>query len=318
MPSCNTSLSHYAATLFVALLFPVLLVAQEQLVSPNRLAAARLIDRAYQMHTEDVAGQDTVLRAGVLIAEGDSWFDYPRWDVLKVLKRRYGYDIATVAHYGQTLEEMTFDPRQLAELIDRFEGVRRAGKTPRAILLSAGGNDLAGPELGVILNYREPGIEPVDQELANRIIDVRLRRAMSIWLLAVTGLPERVFARKIPILVHGYDYPVPDGRGFLGGLLFLPGPWLEPSFTARGYREAPEGLTANAAVMRDVIDRFNRMLQSLPNEPALSHVRFVSLRGTLSNSPSSYRTDWDNELHPTGRGFTAVVARFQEALLALP
>ena len=47
-------------------------------------------------------------------------------------------------------------------------------------------------------------------------------------LSAVTAACQDLLGAPVPILLHGYDYPVPDGRGFLGGWGPLPGPWLEP------------------------------------------------------------------------------------------
>ena len=39
---------------------------------------------------------------------------------------------------------------------------------------------------------------------------------------------------EIPLLIHGYDHPIPDGRGDMV-LIDPSGPWLLPSFKARGY-----------------------------------------------------------------------------------
>src|SRR5688500_10522663 len=46
--------------------------------------------------------------AGVLIAEGDSWFDYPLNDVLRLLEDDYGYDVESVAHKGDCVEDMAY------------------------------------------------------------------------------------------------------------------------------------------------------------------------------------------------------------------
>src|SRR5229473_2502907 len=43
---------------------------------------------------------------GLLIAEGDSWFDYPFHDVLRLLEDDHGYDVESVAHRGDTVEDM--------------------------------------------------------------------------------------------------------------------------------------------------------------------------------------------------------------------
>ena len=67
------------------------------------------------------------------------------------------------------------------------------------------------------------------------MIDVRLRDAYACLIGGLTELSRQYLNRPIPILIHGYDYPVPDGRGFLGGFGPLPGPWLEPGFHRKGH-----------------------------------------------------------------------------------
>ena len=61
---------------------------------------------------------------------------------------------------------------------------------------------------------------------------------------------EKILGRKdIPILIHGYAHPVPDGRPFLTGWP-LPGPWLQPGFSAKGYvHDDPADLGRNTQVM---------------------------------------------------------------------
>jgi hypothetical protein len=45
---------------------------------------------------------------GQLIAEGDSWFDYPWFEVLGFLEDRHHYDVRAVAHRGDTVEAMAY------------------------------------------------------------------------------------------------------------------------------------------------------------------------------------------------------------------
>ncbi len=80
---------------------------------------------------------------GVLIAEGDSWFDYPFQDVLESLEDNQGFSIESVAHKGDNLEDMAFDERQLDRLSRAFAKVAErigGGVVPKAVLLSGGGN----------------------------------------------------------------------------------------------------------------------------------------------------------------------------------
>ena len=51
----------------------------------------------------------------MLIAEGDSWFDYPLDDVLRILEDHYGYDVESVAHRGDRVEDMAYGEGQLEE-----------------------------------------------------------------------------------------------------------------------------------------------------------------------------------------------------------
>src|SRR5262245_34259950 len=49
----------------------------------------------------------------LIVAEGDSWFDYPLFDVLDALEDGFGYEVESVAHAGDTLESMAYEFAQL-------------------------------------------------------------------------------------------------------------------------------------------------------------------------------------------------------------
>lgn len=254
-------------------------------------------------------------RPGLLVAEGDSWFDYPFFDILEELEDGHGYEVESVAHKGDTAEEMAYDPTQLASLARKLAKLARQNRTPRAILLSGGGNDIAGDEFSVLLNHKRSGLPPVSAGILSGLVDERLRAAIVSLASAVTELCRQSFGSKIPILIHGYDYPVPDGRGYLGGFWILPGPWLEPGFRQKGYQDLQERVD----VMETLIDRFNALLQSVAGGPSLGHVGYVNLRGILSNElPRKYKTWWNDELHPTEKGFTEIASRFDQAIRQLP
>jgi hypothetical protein len=144
------------------------------------------------------------------------------------------------------------------------------------------------------------------------IIDERVRFAYVTIISAITQICEGRTGRRIPILVHGYDYPVPDGRGYLGGLSVLPGPWLEPGFRMKDYTSLDE----RKRWAHELIKHFNNMLEKLPDESGYSHVRYVNLLGTLSDD-ADYRDWWDNELHPTEMGFKAVTDKIAHELTTL-
>lgn len=80
--------------------------------------------------------------AGFLLAMGDSWFDYPFYDVLKLLEDNYGYDVESTAHRGDPLEAIAYGG-QLDKLGRCFEKVTERGGTPKAVLVSGGGDQRA-------------------------------------------------------------------------------------------------------------------------------------------------------------------------------
>jgi hypothetical protein len=171
--------------------------------------------------------------SGLVIAEGDSWFDYPFFDTLERLEDSFNFEIESVAHKGDTVEAMAYDASQTATLGRLFEKLGRLNSQPRAILLSGGGNDSAGDEFAIMLNHASSGLPPLNDRVAEGIIDVRLKFAMVSVISGVTALSRHYFNRAVPIILHGYGHAVPDGRGYMGGTWILPGPWLKPGFPRR-------------------------------------------------------------------------------------
>jgi lysophospholipase L1-like esterase len=128
---------------------------------PKRLAGRRVseIDKRILRAVGDP--QTT----GVLIAEGDSWFDYPLNDVLRILEDHYAYEVESVAHKGDRVEEMAYGLGQLEELTRRLEKLLRQHVIPRAILLSGGGNDVAGEEFGMLLNHARSAVAGLNDQV---------------------------------------------------------------------------------------------------------------------------------------------------------
>ncbi len=243
-----------------------------------------------------------------LVAEGDSWFNYPGKDVLDAL-HELGYDIETVAKPGDLIESMAYLPGELGDFARVLEKLARRGIRPKAVLLSGGGNDVAGDQFHMLLDHAASKRPGLNEDVVRGIIDVRVRNAYDQIITVMTALCRKKIDDKIPIpiLLHGYGNPVPDGRGFLGGALFLPGPWLRPGFHQKGFKE--QG--ANTATMELLIGRFNDMLASVAK--GFPHVHYVDVRGALHNGPD-YRQWWANELHPKGRGFDAVAKIIADTL----
>jgi hypothetical protein len=262
--------------------------------------------------------------AGVLVAEGDSWFDYPMDSILKELEDHYFYEVESVAHRGDTIEGMAYDGghfvegeayigAQLVDFMRRIEKLLNRRVVPKAILLSGGGNDVAGAEFGMLLNHARSRIAGLNASIIDGVINQRICDAYVLILSSITNLCESQIGKVLPILVHGYDYPVPDGRGFMGGWGPLPGPWLEPGFRGKGY----ENLQQRILLTKQLIDAFNTMIKDLCNLDPFRHVHYVDLRNSLQYG-DEYRDWWANEMHPTARGFRIIAGKFADVLSGLP
>src|SRR3984957_7992781 len=287
-------------------------------IRARRSTALRTNDRALALRVHIAAGaEETVTQlqtSGFLAAIGDSWFDYPFHDVLKDLEDIYGYDVESTAHAGDPIEKMAYHLGQLDDFPRKLDKIKALGAVPRACLLSGGGDDIAGNEFGMLLNNAFSPISGWDKEIIEGLLSDRIETAFLTMISSIDRLVNERFGKSLPLLVHGYDYPVPDGRGYIGVFgHYLFGPWLEPGFREKNFTD----LAARIQMMRDVLDRFNAILQSLPQR--FSFVRYLDLRNTLSTVlPNDYKSWWDNELHPTPKGFEKVTDKFVAVLQSLP
>jgi hypothetical protein len=251
---------------------------------------------------------------GFLIAEGDSWFNYPIFDeITEKLEDDHNYRIESAARWGDTAENILFtEGGDGKKLVKTFEKLKRDNRVPRAILLSCGGNDLAGDQFIVLLNHRQSPTPGLNIPIVTEVF-ARLKDTIGAVVGLLKGIGTRIFGVDLPVILHGYGHAVPDGRGFLNTSLFS-GPWLAPAFEQKGYTSLPE----RVLIMANLIDRFNALQQEIAaNIPA---VGFVDARPVLSNDLQNdrYRDDWSNELHPTGDGFANVAALFDVEIKKFP
>src|SRR5262245_8386924 len=116
-----------------------------------------------------------------LLAQGDSWFDYPPGtDLTDCLRDNHGHTIINIAVAGSTLNDEAYgpvprglfgftpqsdDPSRIAELIHHIEKDR-----PQALLLSAGGNDVAGDEFFSFVNNALSGLPPINEGVLNSVV----------------------------------------------------------------------------------------------------------------------------------------------------
>ncbi|MES2074571.1 MAG: SGNH/GDSL hydrolase family protein [Pseudomonadota bacterium] len=237
-----------------------------------------------------------------LIAQGDSWFDYPLpifapSDVIANLKAMpLSPIILSLAHYGEAAEDMlgvTKLHRLLAQLNAGDDGSRYD-----AILFSGGGNDLAGDQFRLWLADAAVVHKDPAQGLQSARVDAVLGIVKAAYqdLILARDKVAQAQHRSIPIFVHSYDHAIPSGVG-----VCTVGPWLKPGLDDRGWdKETGRG------IVKQLLGRFADLLTELQGQ----HADFihVATQGTLTAG------QWANELHPTPDGFAAISAKFVAAL----
>ncbi len=105
----------------------------------------------------------------------------------------------------------------------------------------------------------------------------------------------------VTILLHNYDYAIPDGRALPGLRSWLKLPMDNCRVPSQG---APlDGIRRE--LVRDLIDRFTLSIDEVVSAaaaPGRPTVELVWSAGTLLDS------QWANELHPKPSGFNRLVA----------
>jgi len=232
-----------------------------------------------------------------VIADGDSWFDYPKilltgGAVIDHLEAVSSVKILNTAHHGDSVQEMLgVEKRQRIEALLKKPGFD-------ILLFSGGGNDIAGDQFCLWLKPNTGGgaasavdagrlqqILDVVEDGYRDLIDIRDRCAPVCW-----------------IVTHAYDFPQPSDKGVCGL-----GPWLKPSLDYRGWKKAADQF----AIAKMVLSKFNDRLVALEAEQRTAGKNFLHVRTQGTLNP---RTDWANEIHPNAAGFTKIAKKFSAAL----
>lgn len=252
---------------------------------------------------------------GVLLGVGDSWIRNSSDDTADFADAlaALGYGTSSfkkTSGEGLTLRDQAAvppDPSQPGIYQVLASAINDAGddysKLPKALLISVSGNDIHV----TVDDYGKPARSPLAQivlpagsaqlvDLAelDRFVNQRLRNDLILLLDNLLNLTKKV-DHHIPIVLHGYDYPVPDGRHYGAD---PKNSWLYSVIThVHHYRWDTDGRT----IMKILIDALNAMMAQLATTYADRGVRHAKLTGTLR--AADYEQDWFNELHPTKAAF---------------
>lgn len=244
----------------------------------------------------------------VLLAEGDSWFQFPFLlaDVVDQLEGAFRINCLSAA--GDTLRNMVIENPEYLEVLQDAASVSGL----RAFLFSGTGNDFLGEDEETGESLLAQVVRPFTAGLsAEAHIDTpEFRRRFDFVREGLRTLLIKVDEARpgLRVVLHGYDHAFPFG----GPQEVRPrqvyarqDQWIAgPLRTQRGITD----FALQRGIVAALVDRLNDLIASLCGGNAargeFPHGWHADLRGTLHHP-----ADYADELHPTDAGFARVAAK---------
>lgn len=245
-------------------------------------------------HYRALERADLLKKTPLLLSEGDSWFSMPLYynliDWLEIqapeavfLRMENSGDMAVNIFSGGNL-------RSIGSRLKAFEF--------DVLLLSAGGNDFVDRYLrDLFRSQAQMSAEAAFQRVldSGRYGEV-LKAYQRVLDTAFKARPN------LRVVTHGYDYPHLLGKaakltvqniGLAALLKHEIGDWI-----AKYIKHVLPTIEAQKAFVRQLIDGFFEQVLTPLQAQYGDALRVVDFRGTLNEDG-----DWNDEMHPTGKGF---------------
>lgn len=237
-----------------------------------------------------------------ILAEGDSWFSYPRKylltgpdiNLLHHLRRKIsGNDSANLLIRSSNGDEAVamLSGKQKFSLAKVLE---QNANHIDLILFSGGGNDLVGRyDMDRLLKPYKAGYSAQDC-VRQQALDRKLKQVE----LAYTELLDirNTYAPSAVVITHTYDYVQPSEKGAELLKFYKTGPWILPFLEEKNI---PSEL--HAEISDELLGQLKTRLQKLATKTvAKNKFLVIDTQGILRRG---HGTDWLNEIHPTASGF---------------
>jgi hypothetical protein len=218
---------------------------------------------------------------------GDSWFWYPLGNLPLYIAPAFEHDIVVIGKNGSEAQDWATKHRK--EINFAFKMYAR---DVRALVLSGGGNDIAGTS-----DFLRILAEDCSQ--AKTVQDCYRETQPDEIVGAIVGAYRQVIAKfrhyntHAPVLVHNYDYAWPTGKG-----LFGPADWLKKPMDLVG---VPENLRRN--LLKDLLLKLREAQLKLATDSEVGPMFAIESGGTMPDDGDKVDQWWANELHPTNKGW---------------
>lgn len=268
----------------------------------------------------------------VIVAEGDSWFQFPFFvkDIVDWLSADPDYAVYSIAYGGDWFTNILYEEKYVEEL---------SIHVPEVFLISGGGNDFLGSNrLAIMVNaignseLRPPEeLEKMlaseeNEEIKKDILEgyryvtpafysfILTLRAQ--YYILLQSLSKSAKLKNLQIITQGYDYAIPTYKYrwkkwyclqpllnyFIGS-----GKWLKHPLMIKGITNDVTG----QKIMKALIFELNAMFAELAlNFPNMYH---IDCRGTAPRFD-----DWFDELHLSSEKFKLIAAAYKYCIEQKP
>lgn len=229
-----------------------------------------------------------------ILAEGDSWFEYPyAKDLLVWLGEPYA--VLSLAKAGDSFAEVNARKELMPVLVNPPQR-----KDFHIVMLSLGGNEIMG-RVEAFVAHRQHG----RPDRIKASFDTMLDEVQSKYAKLIKPIIER---HTQHVILHGYDYPDPrlDQAG---------AQWIGPPLAVElGIEE----VAACRAIANEMLNRFNTRLDSFArrpeNEGRVHYIRLLETVGSADYRHGPDKAMWADEIHPSDEGFAKVADRVKPVI----
>lgn len=243
----------------------------------------KLFNKIYNVSRRRKFRRQKHMTGPVVVAEGDSWFLYPKPGVRDTLDYIMDhYRLLSLAEAGDEIADYIKN-NELLEAVVREQ--------PDYVLISGGGNDILGAEVKAILQSNIQNGQQATDFLKVEDFKKKLKFLKDGYEMFFTKILEK--RPGVKIFVHGYDYvrSDPDPDTIKSG-------WANRYMIEAGIKSPAD----REKIIRHLVDTFNDMLADFAK--TYPHVRYVNHRGTVGLE------EWMDEIHPNNIGYQKVASNF--------
>jgi N-acetylmuramoyl-L-alanine amidase len=245
----------------------------------------------------------------VLVAEGDSWFEFPLLVREIIDQLENDYLIWSIGAAGDTAQNMVYGR---AEYPKALEDLRQ---DVRGFLFSAAGNDIIGedpktqkPVLLELLNDYNGNISDIEGHINKELLEDKMSFLKRAYTDVINKIRHDLGFERLPIFIHGYDYAIPypcAGNDPRNPIHAKKNQWLGKPLDQRKIMDP----TLRHNIIKYMIDRLYKMLNEISGDPTQTGVWLVNCRGSMPDI-----TDWIDEIHGTSDGFKKVAVQFAKVI----